>query len=200
MPTVVVNSTENTVTVVNSEKRIVVSDSVARGPTGATGVQGSVGAQGATGNTGIQGTVGVQGPTGNRGLFWESTWSQHLNYSPSQAVFYEGNTYICIESNANTIPFGNTTIWDLLAQKGDIGPQGVQGMTGTGTQGAQGASGAIVPNVVSYSALPSASTIGIRAFINDANIASVGNFGAAVSGGGSNNVPVFSDGTSWRVG
>jgi hypothetical protein len=38
---------------------------------------------------------------------------------------------------------------------------------------------------------------GLRAMINDANTAT---FNAVVGGGGSNIVPVFSDGTDWRVG
>jgi hypothetical protein len=121
MATVVVNSTENTVTVVNAQKNIVVADSVARG---ATGVQGAIGAQG------VQGETGVQGPVGNKGLFWERNWNENANYSITQAVFYEGSTYICIANNANVIPVGNTTTWDLLASKGNTGIQGVQGATG----------------------------------------------------------------------
>ncbi len=41
---------------------------------------------------------------------------------------------------------------------------------------------------------------GARAFISDGNLAAVGNFGAQVSGGGANNVPVWSDGTNWYIG
>jgi hypothetical protein len=41
---------------------------------------------------------------------------------------------------------------------------------------------------------------GLRAFINDANLVAVGNFGQIVGGGGSNIVPVFYDGTNWRIG
>lgn len=43
-------------------------------------------------------------------------------------------------------------------------------------------------------------TAGSRAFISDGNLAAVGNFGAQISGGGSNTVPVWSDGTNWYVG
>jgi len=58
------------------------------------------------------------------------------------------------------------------------------------------------PNTV-YSAagtaLPSAVTVGAgaRAFVSDANAST---FNTAYTGGGSNNVPVFSDGTVWRIG
>ena len=55
-------------------------------------------------------------------------------------------------------------------------------------------------SVVAFSALPSATTAGLRAFVNNANLVSSGNFGAAISGGGSNTVPVYSDGSVWRIG
>lgn len=60
--------------------------------------------------------------------------------------------------------------------------------------------GVLENNVLTYSALPSATTAGLRAFINDANTVALGNFGVVISGGGANNVPVFSDGTDWRIG
>ena len=50
-----------------------------------------------------------------------------------------------------------------------------------------------------YSQLSSASQAGIgtRAFITDGSTAT---FGATVTGGGANIVPVYSDGTNWKVG
>lgn len=41
---------------------------------------------------------------------------------------------------------------------------------------------------------------GARAFVNDANIAAAGNFGALISGGGANTAPVWSDGVNWYIG
>lgn len=41
---------------------------------------------------------------------------------------------------------------------------------------------------------------GSRSFINDSNLSASGNFGAVVSGGGANIVPVWSDGTNWYIG
>jgi hypothetical protein len=41
---------------------------------------------------------------------------------------------------------------------------------------------------------------GARAFISDGNLTAVGNFGAQVSGGGGNSVPVWSDGANWYIG
>lgn len=55
-------------------------------------------------------------------------------------------------------------------------------------------------NVTDYANLPAASVSGIRTFISDANLVASGNFGATVSGGGSNTVPVYSDGANWCIG
>jgi hypothetical protein len=50
--------------------------------------------------------------------------------------------------------------------------------------------------------LPSAATAGAgaRAFVSDSDTAAASNFGGTFAGGGSNNVPVYSDGTDWRIG
>jgi hypothetical protein len=54
-----------------------------------------------------------------------------------------------------------------------------------------------VPVIVAN--LPSAVTsgVGARAFVTDS---SVSTFGTTVAGGGSTKVPVYSDGTNWKVG
>ena len=52
---------------------------------------------------------------------------------------------------------------------------------------------------VAVSGLPSASSVGAgsRAFVTDANATT---FASIVASGGSNGVPVYSDGTNWRIG
>jgi hypothetical protein len=52
---------------------------------------------------------------------------------------------------------------------------------------------------VTVANLPSAATTGIgsRSFVTDS---SVSTFGSTVAGGGSTKVPVYSDGTNWKVG
>jgi hypothetical protein len=52
---------------------------------------------------------------------------------------------------------------------------------------------------VTIANLPSASTAGVgsRAFVTDS---SVSTFGTTVAAGGSTKVPVYSDGTNWKVG
>lgn len=51
-----------------------------------------------------------------------------------------------------------------------------------------------------YANLPSPTTPGMRAFVSDANLVASGNFGALVTGGAGNTVPVYSDGSDWRIG
>jgi len=41
---------------------------------------------------------------------------------------------------------------------------------------------------------------GARSFVTDSTVAASGNFGAIVAGTGANPVPVYSDGTNWRIG
>jgi len=55
------------------------------------------------------------------------------------------------------------------------------------------------PGTTTVSGLPSASTVGAgaRSFVTDANATT---FASVVAGGGSNGVPVYSDGTNWRIG
>jgi hypothetical protein len=50
--------------------------------------------------------------------------------------------------------------------------------------------------------LPAASAImkGVRMVVTDSTVAASGNFGAIVAGASSNTVPVFCDGTNWRIG
>ena len=48
--------------------------------------------------------------------------------------------------------------------------------------------------------LPAATTPGLRAFVTDANLVAAGNFGQTVGNAGSNIVPVYSDGSNWRIG
>ena len=53
------------------------------------------------------------------------------------------------------------------------------------------------PARLAVAALPAASSTNARYVVTDATSTT---FGAAVTGGGSNTVPVYSDGTNWRIG
>ena len=64
-------------------------------------------------------------------------------------------------------------------------------------------SGVFIANVTvtTPTALSSLTAVaGARAFVNNGNLAAAGNFGARIGGGGSNTVPVWSDGTNWYIG
>lgn len=49
-------------------------------------------------------------------------------------------------------------------------------------------------------AVRSSTYTGMRAFVTDSNTALTAGIGAIVAAGGSNVVPVFCDGTNWRIG
>lgn len=59
-----------------------------------------------------------------------------------------------------------------------------------------------VTGVYTTATLPAAATIGAggRASASDSTVAAAGNFGAVYAGGGANFVPLYSDGTAWRIG
>lgn len=111
-----------------------------QGLQGATGVTGATGAAGPAGNNGPQ---GLTGPVGPRGMTWKGTWSSSLAYAVNDAVTISGSAYVALQANTNTAP-PVAGIWDLLAQKGDIGITGPTGSIGpTGLAGPQGATGAV---------------------------------------------------------
>jgi hypothetical protein len=64
------------------------------------------------------------------------------------------------------------------------------------------ASSFVSVSVVAVASLPAAATAGAgaRATVNNATQTLTAGIGAAVVGGGSNTVPVFSDGAAWRIG
>jgi len=84
---------------------------------------------------------------------------------------------------------------DVRVQRVAAGILKVTDSTGSGA-------GAVVLNPVAVASLPSAATAGVgaRAFVNNATGTMAANHGATVVGGGSNKVPVYSDGTNWIIG
>lgn len=64
------------------------------------------------------------------------------------------------------------------------------------------ASSYVKVTAVSVANLPAAATVGAgaRASATDATQTLTAGIGAVVAGGGANTVPVFSDGTNWRIG
>lgn len=94
----------------------------------------------------------------------------------------------------------NVTFEDLTPVTGldgtEIVPLNQGGTTKTATTGQIAAVGALGP--YSVASLPAAaSNAYARAFATDANATT---FASIVAGGGANIVPVYSDGTNWRIG
>jgi hypothetical protein len=75
----------------------------------------------------------------------------------------------------------------------------VDGGTNNTFRNINGADWHAVDNATAVSALPNAATIGVgaRAFVTDSSVTT---FGSIVADLGGNKVPVYSDGTDWRVG
>jgi len=59
---------------------------------------------------------------------------------------------------------------------------------------------AITPCTVAQLAPPAGVGAGYKWFVSDSTVTASGNFGTIVAGGGVNAVPVYSDGTNWRIG
>lgn len=68
---------------------------------------------------------------------------------------------------------------------------------GVGVAGAINAGTFVKTGVTTVGALPAAGTKGRKYFVSDANATT---FASVVAGGGANNVPVYDDGTNWRIG
>ena len=98
---------------------------------------------------------------------------------------------------------GSTLTWSANFATGATICKSVQiGGTAPNTNGLT-AAGPVRTVGATFSSLPAPGTAGngARAFITDSPTAASGNFAAAVTtGGGSNGVPVYSDGSNWRIG
>lgn len=116
------------------------------------------------------------------------------------------NTFGFYNSNANTtflIELGSTNAWSFDGATGNLTVPGsiiTSGSAGNITGANVISAITYQSSVVAISALPAATTAGLRAFVNNANLVAAGNFGATVGSGGSNTVPVYSDGSVWRIG
>lgn len=90
---------------------------------------------------------------------------------------------------------------NIATISGNIGITATSGSINltTSTSSFVDVSGVAKQTPVTVTNLPSAVTMGAgaRYFVSDANATT---FASVVAGGGSNNVPVYSDGTNWRIG
>ena len=90
---------------------------------------------------GVQAPANATLPGCDLPLTWMGPWDAGATYDKNQIVSHLGAAWIALRRNTAQPPDMGTD-WDLLAQKGDTGPQGIQGVRGdTGEQGPQGVQG-----------------------------------------------------------
>ncbi len=79
------------------------------------------------------------------GVTWRGAWTSTEPYAAGDGVSFEGSSYISLQAeNITHQPDASPAYWDLLAQKGEVGPAGVDGAEGP--QGIQGIQGPVGPS------------------------------------------------------
>lgn len=100
-----------------------------------------------------------------------------------------------IEINSGGGDSGNTAAGDIVLTTGTPSGSGAQGLISLQSRAWKGLA-------VTVANLPAAATAGAgaRAFVTDANTTIILGIGTTVVGTGSNKVPVYSDGSAWKIG
>ena len=206
----------------------VVGPTGATGVTGSTGVAGPTGATGVIGSTGATGPVAgsntevIFNNNGNAGASANLTFDSSTNLlTVTGNITTTGQLRSNIATGTAPLVVSSTTQVANLSvatassatTAGTVTTAAQPNITSVGTLSSLAVTGDITSNnVVSnnivrtktivFSSLPTAATAGAgaRGFITDGNLAAATNFAVQVSGGGSNNVPVYSDGTNWLIG
>lgn len=163
------------------------------------------------------GIPGIQGRRANGTLASKTALSSGDAMNSIAGQGWDGSAY----ANAGSIIIGAAEAWGGSAHGSFISFRTVP--TGSTTVGERGrfqsgfsvgtttdpGAGAILANssieaittvktgVYTVATLPAAGAKGRRAFVSDANATT---FASTVAGGGANNVPVYDDGTNWRIG
>ena len=143
-------------------------------------------------NTGVGNTSGVNLTTGSNCSFVGS--SSGLSNAAAQYDYATAIGAGSRVSSSNTVVLGRTTDNTVIGATGDDGSGAKLQVTGSIKSTTTVKSGSYA-----VAGLPSAATAGAgaRAFVTDANATT---FLSVVAGGGSNKVPVVSDGTNWLIG
>ena len=111
------------------------------GPSGPQGAMGTTGEVGVTGTTGAVGSSGATGATGTFGGI-KGPWNVGVGYVAGDVVQYDGSAWFAQAATTGDTPSLVSSVWGLLAAKGDLGTTGVTGATGaTGSAGAIGLTG-----------------------------------------------------------
>jgi len=120
-----------------------------------------------------------------------------------------GVTVVGYDDNYNTPRSAYFSVQDqtTATQQWDFGILGsgsnnftIRNRTADSTPFVVNTDGTVQLQVMAVGDLPAATTVGLKIFVNDANLIAANNFGAVVGGAGSNVVPVYSDGANWRIG
>jgi hypothetical protein len=133
--------------------------------------------------------------------------SASWNFNQTSQINLPGGTAY-ISSAANTITmysdvdeFNGMLFYDGGAEVYSIGDYAIfTDNAGTGNIWRFYGNGTSLSPALPVASLPSPTAAGLRAFVNDSNLAAAGNFGEIVGNGASNVVPVYSDGSNWRIG
>lgn len=127
-----------------------------------------------------------QVPAGNDPSVYIAASNNAWEFGNDGVLYTPGN----ISVSGNVSSTGNVTGGNIIA----AGTGGDITLTGGNVVGA-------LRVITTPTALANLTAVaGGRAFVNNANLAASGNFGAQISDGGSNLVPVWSDGTNWYIG
>ena len=124
----------------------------------------------------------------------------------TQVIYNGTNWELQISSSSSAAITGNATVGGALAVTGATtltgGVAGNMVATGAVSGTTLTASTYLASGTIAVGSLPAAATAGASAryFVTDSNVVATGNFGNVVAAGGANKVPVYSDGTNWRIG
>jgi hypothetical protein len=171
------------------------------------------------------GNIGITTNVGNTTQSWTFGTDGNLTFPSGNLVItpdYAAFSNAAVVSSVNNlitlstgVTGGTSSLW--VEDFGNIGTSNIAAVyanpvpgsgnvrIAVGTNGGSGPNlwdfsynGASQSPVVEYASLTAVA--GGRAFINDANLVATGNFGAQITGGAGNTVPVWSDGANWYIG
>lgn len=145
------------------------------------------------GNGSLLTGVTASANTGNIGFVGDAIYDLNGIYLENADLSHGATASVILPVNgdANSVQINNT-YGNIILQVGSSST-----ITGSWTLNN---SGTVQSPIISADALPPATTPGLRAFVNDANLVAASNFGQIVGNAGSNVVPVYSDGSNWRIG
>ena len=119
-----------------------------------------------------------------------------LNATGSALDQTTANTFTVAPVRNDVANIGNVMFYNATSKEITYG--NVISVAGNITGGNISTGSRVVTTPVAFSTLTAVT--GARAFVNDGNLVAATNFGAQVSGGGANTVPIWSDGTNWYIG